>query len=131
MIHIKIVTPNGMYLEDDIKEFHLTTVEGQRTILSNHAPLFAALVPCPLILRKEGEEKEYALAGGFLTFGNNEAQIMTDAIEGYDEIDIERARESYERAVRRMQKKDTNTNMRRSELSLARAINRISVYERH
>ncbi len=56
--------------------------------------------------------------------------ILTDAIEGKDDIDIERARQAYRRARERLDKKDVNTNMKRASLALARAINRISVYEK-
>ncbi len=131
MMQIRIVTPQGVYMEREIQEIHVTTVEGERTILSNHAPLFASLVACPLILRVDGDERYYAISGGLLQVGNNQVTILTDAIEGTDEIDIERARRALERAQQRIEKKDTNTNMRRSELALARAINRIRVYEHH
>lgn len=129
MMHIKIATPRGVYMEREISDLHVTTVNGQRTILSNHAPLFSFLVACPLILRNNGEEKEYAISGGILQVQNNEVNILTDAIEGTDEIDIERAKRAYQRAKERIEKKDTATNMRRSELALARAMNRIRIYE--
>lgn len=129
MMHIKIVTPKGVYIEKDVDELHITTVEGQRTILPNHAPLFASVVACPLILRVKGKEEEYAVSGGILQVNNNDVTLLTDAIEGADEIDIERARRAYERAKARIEKRDVSTNMKRSELALARALNRIRIYE--
>ena len=42
--------------------------------------------------------------------------------------DIERAKQAAKRAQDRLDKKDPNTNMKRAQLALARAINRISVY---
>ena len=44
------------------------------------------------------------------------------------EIDIERAHRAKKRAEERLAKKDTNTNIRRAEIALAKAINRIHVY---
>ncbi|MBP3852970.1 MAG: ATP synthase F1 subunit epsilon [Erysipelotrichaceae bacterium] len=129
MMHIKIVTPKGVYIEKDVDELHITTVEGQRTILPNHAPLFASVVACPLILRVKGKEEEYAVSGGILQVNTNDVTLLTDAIEGADEIDIERARRAYERAKARIEKRDVSTNMKRSELALARALNRIRIYE--
>ena len=129
MIKIRVVTPLGEYLDLDVKSIHVKSVEGEMTILPKHMPIVAALVPCRLKF-KDGNDKDldYAIAGGFLHFGNDEALLLTDAIEGKDEIDLERAKKAYERARARIDKKDTTTNMKRAELSLQRALNRISVH---
>lgn len=127
MIHIKIVTPKGLYMDRDVASVHMKTVEGEMTILPNHTPVFAALVPCPLLL---AEGSEFALAGGFLKFEKDDCLLLTDAIEGKEEIDINRARSAYQRAQERLEKRDPQTNMKRAGLALARAINRISVYEK-
>ena len=126
MIHIKVVTPRGIYLENDVASVHMKTVEGEMTLLPNHTPVFAALVACPLLA---GNNDIYALAGGFLRFQNDDCLILTDAIEGKNEIDIERAKVAYQRARNRIDKKDTHTNMKRASLALSKAINRIHVYE--
>ena len=63
-----------------------------------------------------------------LHFQSDQANILTDAIEGRTEIDIERAQRSKERAERRLAKKDSKTNIKRAEIALAKAINRIYVY---
>ena len=55
--------------------------------------------------------------------------ILCDAIEGKNEIDIQRAKAAYQRAQQRLEKKDVNTNMKRASLALEKAINRIHVYE--
>lgn len=128
MIHIKIVMPKGIYLERDVDSVHMKTVEGEMTLLPNHTPLFAALVPNPLILT-QSEATPYALSGGFLKYQHDNCMILTDAIEGKEEIDIERAKAAYERAKNRIEKKDIDTNMKRASLALARAITRIHVYE--
>ena len=99
------------------------------TILPNHMPIFASLVPCKLVLKNENDEEEvYAISGGFLQFNKNEGMILADAIEGKKDIDLERAKKSMERAKERLEKKDSNTNLKRAQLSLERAINRIHVY---
>ncbi|MEY8256422.1 ATP synthase F1 subunit epsilon [Erysipelotrichaceae bacterium 66-17] len=129
MITIRVVTPHGEYLKQEVKSVHVKSVEGEMTILPKHMPIVAALVPCRLKL-KDAEDKdlEYAISGGFLQFGNDEAIILTDAIEGKNEIDLERAKRAYARARERLDKKDEGTNLKRAELSLQKAINRISVH---
>lgn len=129
MITIKVVTPLGEYLNKQVKSVHLKSVEGEMTILPNHMPIVASLVPCPLTIKDEQDQtSEYAISGGFIHFSQNEALLLTDAIEGKGDIDLERAKKAYERARTRLEKKDTNTNMKRAELSLARAMNRIRIH---
>ncbi|MBB5182392.1 ATP synthase F1 subunit epsilon [Catenisphaera adipataccumulans] len=129
-MEIKVVTPRGVYMKQTASAVHLASTEGEMTVLEHHVPIFAALVPCPLILTAEdGTKKEYALSGGFMKYGEGDCLILTDAIEGREEIDIERARQAYQRARDRIEKKDALTNMKRANLALARAINRIHVYE--
>jgi len=128
MIHIKIITPLGLYTECDVEAVHVKTVEGEMTLLPHHTPLVAMLVTCKLQLMEHGEYKDYALAGGMLHMLNDQVNILTDAIEGREEIDIERANRAKERAQRRLAKKDSKTNIKRAEIALAKAINRINVY---
>lgn len=129
MITFKVVTPKGEYLNQEIKSIHVKTVIGETTILPNHMPIFASLVPCKMILKDaQDQEQIYALSGGFLQFDKNQGMILADAIEGKEDIDIERAKQSMKRAKDRIEKKDSKTNMKRAEFSLERAINRIHVY---
>lgn len=130
MIHCKIVTPLGVYRDVMVKNIHCTSVEGEMTILPNHMPVFISLKSSPLkFLNEFDKKKKYAVAGGFLYFENNEALFLVDAIEGKGDIDIERARRAYRRARERLEKRDSTTNMKRAELALVRAINRIHVYD--
>lgn len=129
MIDIKVVTQKGTYLETSVKSIACRSVEGQMTILPNHMPIFANLVPCKLDLKNENDEvSNYAVAGGFLYFSDNKAMLLTDAIEGKKDIDLKRAQEAEKRARERLEKRDSQTNMKRAQLSLQRAINRIHVY---
>lgn len=128
MIKIKIITPLGLYKEGEVEAVHLSTVEGETTILPNHIPMVAMLKTCKCSLMNDKKYKDYAIAGGLLQFADNEMRILTDAIEGREEIDIERARKAKERAEVRLAKKDSRSNQQRAEVALAKAINRIKVY---
>lgn len=129
MIRLKIITPLGLYKECETASVRVTTVEGETTILSDHMPIVAMLKTCECILEENKELRHYALAGGLLQMANNEMRILSDAVEGQQEIDIERARRAKERAERRLAKQDEKTNIQRAEIALAKALNRIKVYE--
>lgn len=125
MIQIKIITPLGLYLEKEIEAMNVRTVEGERTILPNHIPLVAMLDTCRCSLKEQGKYHDYAISGGLLHMNDNVMRILTDAIEGKEEIDVERAIRAKERAQERLIKKEEHINQQRAEVSLAKAMNRI------
>ena len=129
MISLRIITPQGQYASKEVNSIHLTSVEGELTLLTNHVPIFMALVHCRLILKDTEDKKwEYAIAGGFCHLEKNKAMLLTDAIEGKGDIDLERAKRAYRRARERLEKKDSKTNMKRANLALVRAMNRIKIH---
>lgn len=127
MMEVKIVTPSGLYNTYEVSKIHCTTTLGECALLPNHMPLVASLPISKLVLTIQGTEHEFAIGGGILHLNQNKVEILVDSIEGKEEIDIERAKASAERARKRLDKKDANTSIRRAEVSLQRAVNRIRV----
>ena len=56
-------------------------------------------------------------------------RILTDSIESEDEIDLERAKKAKKRAERRLASQESDMNMKRAEIALQKAINRIHIKE--
>lgn len=128
MIELKVVTPRGRYLEEEVQSIHAKSVQGEFTLLPNHMPVVMALVPCRLhLVARDGEVQDYAISGGILHFDENRASLLTDAIEGRAEIDIPRAQAAYRRARKRLEKQTDQAEMRKAELALQRAINRLHI----
>ena len=90
-------------------------------------PLVAMITTSSMILTINHEERVYAITGGLLQLNDNEVRILADAFEGKDEIDVERAKRAKERAEKRLARKDANTSIRRAQVALDRAMNRIRV----
>lgn len=127
MLKVKIVTPTGLYGTFEASKVHATTKSGECTLLPNHMPLVAMLEISKLILTIQDVEETFAISGGILHLHDNEIDLLVDSIEGKDEIDLERAKQSAQRAQKRIEKKDANTSIRRAEVALQRALNRIEV----
>lgn len=127
MLQVKIITPSGLYNTYSASKIHCTTVEGECSLLPNHMPLVAMLEISGLSLTVDNKEHIFAIAGGLLHLFNNEVEILTDSCEGAGEIDLARATASKNRAEQRLAKKDSNTQIRRAEISLQRALNRIKI----
>lgn len=127
MLKVKIVTPIGLYGTFEASKVHVTTKLGECALLPNHMPLVAMLEISKLILTIKDHDEVFAISGGILHLHDNEVEILVNAIEGKEDIDLERAQKSAERAQLRLEKKDADTSIRRAEVALQRAINRINV----
>ena len=127
MIHCRVVTPEGVYKEMDTSIINIETTDGQRGILPEHMPIVTMLKIGKMTTEENGQREEYAVAGGLFYFRPNQAEILTDAIENKNDIDEERAEAARERAERRLGSNDPNYDLRRAEIALQKALNRLSV----
>ncbi|MFV0479031.1 MAG: ATP synthase F1 subunit epsilon [Anaerorhabdus sp.] len=126
MIHCKIVTPLGVYKEVDTTILNVQNQTGQMGILPNHVPLVTMLEVSKMSTVENGQREEYAIGGGLLYFEDNVAKILVDSIENKNEIDEERAMAAKLRAEESLGE-EVGEDLKRAELSLKRAINRLSV----
>lgn len=129
MIHVRIVTPKGIYKEFDTPILNIPTVDGERGLLPNHMPLVTMLTIGVMSSEENGQRNYYAITNGLFYFNDNVAEIMTDTIENRDEIDLDRASSAKARAEKRLQSSDPNIDQKRAELALKRALNRIRVVD--
>lgn len=125
--HVRVVTPHGVYREWDTAILNIQTSDGDQGILANHMPLVTMLKIGKMTSDIDGKREEFAVAGGLFYFRENLAEVLTDAIENKIDIDIARAEKSKERAEERLRKADPSIDIKRAEVSLKKAMNRLSV----
>ena len=129
MFKVNVVTPESSGHSFMTTQLNISTPQGQMGLLSHHMPLVTQLSISILTSIHEGNRHRYAIAGGVLFFQNNEATLMADAFESEGEIDLERAQRAKQRAEERLKSKDPNLDVKRAELALLKAINRINAKE--
>src|SRR5210317_1217004 len=99
MFKLSIVTPEKIFFEDEVNSLIVPGSEGYLGVLSNHAPLITALKSGEIDIKdKDNNDLILAVTGGFLEVSNNQASLLCDAAEFVDDIDIDRAKNSYEKA---------------------------------
>lgn len=128
-LHLKIVTPDKVFFDDKIDMLIARSTKGDFAILKNHVPMIAYLDIRALRIKIDGQFKLAAVAGGYLTYKDNNIVIMSDACEWSDDIDENRALIAKERAERKLREETDERNLDKAELSLKRAINRLKVKE--
>lgn len=93
---LTIITPKGVYLEQEADEIYLNTATGYAAFLPNYHPLITEVKITPMFIKLNTQIEYYAVFGGILNITKDGFILITDSIEKDSEIDIERAKEEYE-----------------------------------
>ena len=130
MIVLNIVTPEGAFDTIEATSISLDTTDGQRGILPNHMPIVLMLNIGVMKVSNNDVKKVYTVSSGMFYFESNTATLLTDAIEDVEIIDVDRAFQAKKRAEDRLQN-PTDVDIVRAEVSLERALNRLSAVEKY
>jgi F-type H+-transporting ATPase subunit epsilon len=105
-IRLKIVTPEKIVLSDSVSQVSLDTKMGQITVLPNHIPLVAELVPGEITVKREGKEEDWmAVSGGFVEVLPDAVVVLADTAEYAEDIDEARAEEARKKAQELLKEK--------------------------
>jgi F-type H+-transporting ATPase subunit epsilon len=97
-IRCEIVSQDRMVFEGNADMVIIPGVDGDMGILPNHAPLLSTLRFGILKVRYQGQEEDFAVAGGVVEVQPEIITILADAAENVREIDVARAEAAKRRA---------------------------------
>lgn len=126
-LKLKIIDLDGVYFSNDVDLVNVVTSSGNLTILANHLPLISNIKISNLYIKEDGVITKFAIAGGTLFVSETECKIITPAIEKDSEIDFTRAIKAKERAEERIAMNSDDIDLKRAEISLKKALNRLSL----
>lgn len=127
---LEIVTPERRVYSDQADMIIVKGVDGELGILPQHIPLVTPLKIAPMTIKKGNQKHFVAINGGFLEVRKDKVVILAESAELPEQIDPDRARAAKERAERRLSAKQDESDYRRAELALQRAMNRLDVHGR-
>jgi F-type H+-transporting ATPase subunit epsilon len=131
-IRLEIVTAERAVYSEDVDEVIAPGIDGELGILPQHAPLMTMLQPGMLTVKKDGDELNLAVSGGFMEVRPERVIILADTAERAEEIDVARAEEARRRAEEAKAGAaavGAEAQMA-AEASLARALARLKVAQR-
>lgn len=126
-LNLEIITPERRVLNEKVDEIVVPGLEGELGILPQHTPLISQLQTGILTYRQGAEKKLVHVSGGFVEVLPDQVAVLSDVAERPEEIDLERARKSRERAENRIATGGDDVDFRRAELKLQRAMIRIQL----
>jgi len=133
LIKFEIVTPERVVLKEQVVQVTAPTRQGEITVLPNHIPLVASLMPGVIeIIKENGNSEIMSVSGGFIEVSKNKVVILANTAEMAKEIDetrVEEARERAEKTVKEIRHFDrerfANINaLIAKELARSRAVKR-------
>lgn len=126
----RVVSPEGNVLKEEAEFVVLPGSDGELGILPNHAPLISSLDIGVIRFEQGGKVRKLATSGGFVEVSDNLVTVLANTAEPSEKIDLERAMKAKERAEKRLDQRSEDTDLRRAELALSRAIARINAVQK-
>jgi F-type H+-transporting ATPase subunit epsilon len=130
VFRLEVVTPQRVLVSEEVAELVAPGVEGYFGVLPGRAP-FVTLLKAGEILYRGGQgEERLAVASGYVEVRGDRVTILADAAERAEEIDVERADRSRQRAEERLQgwaAGDETVDHARALGALQRALARLDV----
>jgi F-type H+-transporting ATPase subunit epsilon len=124
---LKIVTPDGLMFDETVESLLIHTDDGDVEFLAGHIDYMASLSVGRARIKQNGKSRLASVSGGFVTVMGGEVNLIAITFEFSENIDIERAKASAERASSIISSSKDIKAIELAKARLARAFNRISV----
>ncbi|NPV28734.1 MAG: F0F1 ATP synthase subunit epsilon [Firmicutes bacterium] len=122
---LEIITPERLVVEEEVEAVVIPAAQGFLGILRNHAPFLGGLEIGVIKYRREGKFHWVACSTGVFEVKENTLRILADTAERGEDINVLRAQQARDRALRRLREKETDLDYVRAELALRRALARL------
>jgi F-type H+-transporting ATPase subunit epsilon len=81
-MQVNVVSPERNVFSGDASEVYARSLDGEIGILPGHQPALLALADAPVRVKTaSGEEHEFVVHGGFLSFRDNVLTVLADSAE--------------------------------------------------
>ena len=128
-VHVVTAEPE-VYAEEGVDAVIAPGIQGELTVLPQHAPLLTMIKSGVLRLIKGSDETDVAITGGFLEVKDDRVTILADAAERAEEIDTVRAEEARRRAERTLEGRGDTEELVAAAASLQRSLLRLRAVEK-
>ena len=133
--HLQIVTPDGLVFDGNATGITVNTDQGEVGILARHADFFAPVSTGRAFIRTDDDAlRNYSglasVSGGFISVKDGEVKLVATTFEFREDIDIERARKAKENAENKLRNATDDKTVRILNAKLARALNRINIWQK-
>ncbi len=124
---LQIITPERVFLDEDVEMLTLKATDGEIGIAAGHAPMLVSTQEGEVRIKREGQWREAAASDGTATVTPEQVLLMLQTVEWPEEIDEKRARQDEEWAMEAMRQKGSLQEYILAKSMLSRAMVRLRV----
>jgi F-type H+-transporting ATPase subunit epsilon len=124
---VEIITPDRIFYEGEAEFLEFTTAAGDIGVYAKHIPMTTVLAPGAVVIHNGEEETVAAVHSGFAEILGDKVTLLAEVAEWPEEIDVVRAEAAKNRAEEHLANKTTETDIKRAEFALRKALIRIDV----
>jgi F-type H+-transporting ATPase subunit epsilon len=122
MLHLKVITPKKIVLEEDVQSVTVPSEEGELTILPHHTDLFSLLNEGIVKIKKDNHEDYLAIGGGYAETDGKNINILVSRAYGQGEIDEQLTEKAINDAKKIMSESKDKTQIAEATSLLRRSI---------
>lgn len=122
---LEVVTPEKVVYSDQVESVIMPGWSGYMGVMVNHTPYITGIQTGTVTVKKEGTEEKLAVTKGFVMIQPDRTILLVDTAERARDIDLERAKEAYLRALKRLKSRSSSVNLTRAQVALERSANRL------
>ncbi len=124
---VEVVTPISIRTYESVSHVRATGLEGKFGILPRHIPAIMALKSGELRIDTDNKQQMLATSGGYCEVQREKVLFLVETAELPEEIDVERAQQSLDRANERLMEKGADLDYERARTAIDRANNRLKI----
>jgi len=122
---LEVITPERLLFKEQVEALVMPGTDGRLGVLPRHAPMVVLLKPGVLTYRQQGNVERIAVSDGFCEVDEDRIVVLVDTAERAEDIDVMRARQAKERALRRLRSREEAVDYARARAALERALARL------
>jgi F-type H+-transporting ATPase subunit epsilon len=127
---LSVITPEQTVFEGEAESISVPSLDGEITILENHAPIIALLSSGEMAVSQQKQKRHMAVHGGIVQVLSNTVRILTDAAELEEDIDERRAAEALEQARKAREQAQDHVATADASAAIERAIARLQLAQK-
>lgn len=125
--NLKIVTPDGLFFDGQAEQLIVRTTTGDIGIMARHMNYLAPLGMGRAVVIANGQRRTAACIGGMVSVMNGEVTLVPTTFEWAEDIDVERAERSFQKASRIIEENASETDVKLAKAKISRAMIRKGV----
>lgn len=123
---VNIFSPSRVIVKKSASSITVPSITGEIGILPGHAKMVSEISIGELKIDGDASQR-FFVSGGYVDVKEDNVKVMVEVVERPEEISVERAKKSLERAKSRIEKPSDDFDLARALASIARATHRIEI----